>query len=75
MVLFLALSYPFGAPIKTSVRTQVRNLEALNGFLWNFVCVTCEKTVDKLKFSFILALLTSTLDKGKPTCMSEVCRT
>jgi len=75
MVLFLTRSYPFGAPIKTSVRTQVRNLEALNGFLWNFVCVTCEKTVDKLKFSFILALLTSTLDKGKPTCMSEVCRT
>jgi hypothetical protein len=75
MVLLLTHSYPFGALIKTSVRTQVRNLEALNGFLWNFVCVTCEKTVDKLKFSFILALLTSTLDKEKPTCMSEVCRT
>jgi len=52
MLSFLTRSYPLGAPIsisiRPSVRTQVRNLEKLNGFLWNFCMLNVRKTVDNL---------------------------
>jgi hypothetical protein len=53
-----------------STRTQVRNLEALNGFLWKFACVIYENLSKNCGFLLDRALIMSTLYEETPTRFS-----